>query len=31
MSDSDKLWDCLCCAGEDHAIYRNVEEVGYDA
>lgn len=20
MEDSDKLWDCLCCAGEDHTI-----------
>ena len=20
MPDSDKLWDCLCCAGEDHTI-----------
>ena len=20
MNDSDKLWDCLCCAGEDHTI-----------
>jgi hypothetical protein len=20
MEDSDKLWDCLCCCGEDHTI-----------
>ena len=20
MEDSDKLWDCLCCAGEDHTL-----------
>ena len=20
MEDSDKLWDCLCCAGDDHTI-----------
>lgn len=20
MNDSDKLWDCLCCCGEDHTV-----------
>ena len=22
MKDSDKLWDCLCCAGEGHTIRK---------
>jgi len=20
VNDSDKLWDCLCCCGEDHTV-----------
>lgn len=29
MNDSDKLWDCLCCCGEDHTVREGGSHINF--